>query len=195
MSKASATRLTILEQAASLVYRNGFQQTSIDDILATTQVTKGAFFYHFHSKNDMGLAMIREVLYPGMYEAMVKPLRNAEDPVEEIYVMMKHLLLRSPFFEAKYGCPAVNLIEELAPLNKPFQKALAELFGQWESAIVACVNKGRANGKIKKRIDAAQVASFVLAGYTGIRAIGKMRGPGCYTAYLKELKTYLETLR
>lgn len=43
MNKAESTRLTILEKAFKLIYEKGYQTTSIDDILATTKVTKGAF--------------------------------------------------------------------------------------------------------------------------------------------------------
>jgi TetR/AcrR family transcriptional repressor of nem operon len=195
MSKASATRLNILQQAAQLVYKNGFQQTSIDDIIATTQVTKGAFFYHFANKEEMGLSMIRDVLYPGMYEVMVKPLMNANDPANELYFMMKQLLLRSPVFDVKYGCPAVNLIDEMAPLSKAFHKALTQLFEQWQAAIISCINNGKAAGTIRKEVDATQVACFILTGYSGIRTMGKMLGSACYNTYLKELKIYLQTLR
>lgn len=194
MSKAAATRLTILQQAFGLVYRNGFQQTSIDEIIATTQVTKGAFFYHFTSKDEMGLAMIREVLYPGMYEMLVKPLLEGDDPVEEIYLMMRNLLLKSPL-DVKYGCPAVNLIDEMAPLSKAFHKALMQLFEQWQAAIIACLNKGKAAGKIHKKTDAQLVACFIVTGYSGIRTVGKMLGTSFYTTYLKELKNYLAGLR
>lgn len=195
MSKAAATRLTILQQAAGLVYRNGFQQTSIDEIIATTQVTKGAFFYHFGNKEEMGLALIREVLHPGMYEVMIRPLLDSEDPAGELYIMMKHLLLKSPFFDVKYGCPAVNLIDELAPLSKAFHKALMQLFEQWQAAIIASLNKGKAAGNIRKQVDPQQVACFILTGYSGIRTMGKMLGTSCYHTYLKELKIYLEGLR
>ncbi len=47
MKKAEVTRLNILQKAFELIYVNGYQTTSIDQIIATTQVTKGAFFYHF----------------------------------------------------------------------------------------------------------------------------------------------------
>ena len=60
MSKAAAIRHTILHQAFELIYQNGFHATSINTIIATTQVTKGALFYHFKTKEDMGLALINE---------------------------------------------------------------------------------------------------------------------------------------
>ncbi|RAJ08805.1 TetR family transcriptional regulator [Chitinophaga skermanii] len=52
MNKAAATRLNMLQKAFELIYVKGFQTTSIDDILATTQVTKGAFYYHFKNKDE-----------------------------------------------------------------------------------------------------------------------------------------------
>ncbi|MDN3709585.1 TetR family transcriptional regulator [Myroides ceti] len=57
MKKAEATRLTILKKAYELIYINGYQTTSIDDILATTKVTKGALYYHFKIKTKWGLLL------------------------------------------------------------------------------------------------------------------------------------------
>lgn len=68
MKKAEATRMAILEKAFDLIYKQGYQATSIDDIIATTRLTKGAFFYHFKNKDEMGIAVINEVMYNGMYK-------------------------------------------------------------------------------------------------------------------------------
>ncbi|UEG51624.1 TetR/AcrR family transcriptional regulator [Mucilaginibacter daejeonensis] len=195
LSKAENTRLNILQQAFALVYRNGYQNTSIDDIIATTQVTKGAFFYHFKNKDEMGLAMINEVMYPGMLSSMVTPLLNAKDPVKEIYRMMDGLLLRSKASDARYGCPAVNLVDEMSAVNISFQKALLRLFEQWQSAIQQCIRSGREAQRIRADVDERQVAAFVLAGYSGVRNMGKLLGRPSYKIYLKEFKNYLEKLR
>lgn len=194
MSKAATTRLTILHKAFELIYRNGYQVTSIDDIIATTEVTKGAFFYHFRNKEEMGLAVINEVMYPAMYEFLIRPHEGSKNPAEQIYAMMRHILLKAPFFKARYGCPAVNLIEEMSPLNDKFNKALARLMHQWQEAIGSSINQGRASGTIRKDVNAQQVACFIIAGYSGIRNMGKMAGASCYTIYLKELKSYLKQL-
>jgi AcrR family transcriptional regulator len=58
MKKSAATRLMILEKAFELIYAKGYQTTSIDDIIATTKVTKGAFYYHFKTKDEMGLLLL-----------------------------------------------------------------------------------------------------------------------------------------
>jgi AcrR family transcriptional regulator len=194
MNKAATTRLTILQQAFDLIYKKGYQASSIDDILATTQVTKGAFFYHFKNKDQMGLAMVHEVMYPGMQQALIAPLLTSPDPIHALYTMMKHVLLKSPFFQVKYGCPAVNLIEEMAPVNKAFHNSLLQLMLQWQQAIVHCVREGIINGKIRQDVNAEGVAAFLMAGYSGIRNMGKLLGKTCYHSYLKELEGYLKTL-
>jgi TetR/AcrR family transcriptional repressor of nem operon len=194
MSKAALTRLTILQKSFDLVYRNGFQVTSIDDIIATTQVTKGAFFYHFSNKEEMGLAMINEIMYPGMYDVLVKPLLDSTDPAADIYLMMKHLLLEAPFFDVKFGCPAVNLIDEMASVNDSFRRVLNKLFIECQGAIQASIMAGKSLGKVREEVDPEQVACFVMAGYSGIRNMGKLAGKACYHTYLHELAGYLKRL-
>lgn len=195
MSKAENTRLFILGKAFELVYKNGFQATSIDDIIATTQLTKGAFYYHFKTKEDMGLAMINDLMAPGMHDAFVKPLINSNDPAHEIYLMMKNVLLHNNFFDVKYGCPAINLVEEMSPLNPAFSAALSKMTAQWQDAIQKSITKGKVTGKIRDDVNAKQVAFFIAAGYGGIRNIGKMYGIAAYNTYLKELKNYLNSLQ
>jgi len=192
--KAAATRHTILQKAFELVYKNGYRTTSVDEIIATTQVTKGAFFYHFKNKDEMGLAMINEVMYPGMHAALIEPLAVTNDPITELYAMMQALLIENTFFIVKYGCPAINLIEEMGSYNETFGNALKKLTGQWQEAIVNCIDNGKKAGKIKSVTDGMQVAYFIMSGYGGIRNLGKLYGKECYIPYLSELKNYLENL-
>ena len=194
MSKAAATRTMILTKSFELIYKQGYQATSIDNILATTQVTKGAFFYHFKNKDEMGLSMINEILFPGMYASLVKPLLDAKSPIVDIHEMMRNVLLKVPFLRAKYGCPAVNLIEEMSPLNERFKQALLKLTDQWQDAIKETINRGKDSGEVRANVNAAYVACFVVAGYSGIRNMGKAVGSNCYTIYLQELKNYLKQL-
>lgn len=193
--KASATRLNILQKAFDLVYQNGYRTTSVDEIIATTQVTKGAFFYHFKNKDEMGLAMINEVMYPGMHQALIEALPNNGNPIGEIYSMMESLLLKNPFFITKYGCPAINMIEEMASQNQDFNNALYKLITQWEEAIAATIENGKAIKKINSNINSKEAALYIVSGYGGIRNIGKIYGKDSYNSYLAQFKNYLNNLK
>ncbi len=196
MKKSEETRLLILQKAFDLVYANGYQATSIDDIIATTKVTKGAFFYHFKTKDEMGLALITEVMQPVVKEEFVSSLKSSHDPVKDIYKTVKHLLLENPRLIVKYGCPVGNLVQEMAPLSPVFSKALGRLVKQWQQVIEAGIILGKKSGAVRRDVKPEQVASLVMSGYWGIRHFGKLYGNNsCYKPYLKELKNYLESLR
>ncbi len=186
--------MMILQKSFELIYRKGYQATSIDEIIATTQVTKGAFYYHFKTKDDMGLSLINEVLYPGMYNIMIKPLEVGKHPAKDIYKVMENLLNDFVFFNPDYGCPAINLIEEMSPMNPTFKKALSRLVKQWQNAIVAALNKGKSDHIFTSTFVPEEVAMVVISGYGGVRNIGKALGKSSYKTYLKGLKTYLTNL-
>ncbi|WP_264537042.1 TetR/AcrR family transcriptional regulator [Flavobacterium sp. N1736] len=196
MSKAANTRLTILHKAFELIYSKGYQTTSIDEIIATTQVTKGAFYYHFETKDEMGVAIIEEILKATMMESFISPIENSENPLEDIYDMISYLLLEDPFLQVKYGCPVGNLTQEMTPWNNEFSKALTELVDQWKNTIEKAVTNGQKSGLIRKDVDGNQAAFFIISGYWGIRNFGKLQdNNSCYIVYLKEFRNYLNSLK
>lgn len=196
MKKAEATRFSILQKAFELIYTQGYQTTSIDDILATTKVTKGAFYYHFKNKDEMGLAIINEILKPNFARNFIDPLKDNEDPIELIYHMMHHLLMENEFLKVEYGCPAANLTQEMTPWNARFAEALDGLVKQWNKSLIATIERGKKAGHIRPDVNAEQVTFFVMSGYWGIRNFGKLENNrSVYIPYLKELKNYLNTLR
>ncbi len=196
MSKAANTRLNILHKAFELIYTKGYQTTSIDEIIATTQVTKGAFYYHFKTKDEMGVAIIEEILKPTMQEHFIKPTEASQNPIEDFYNMISYLLLEDPFLQVKYGCPVGNLTQEMTPWNTRFSDALAELVDLWKGTIINSIEKGKESGLIRKDVIGEQVAFFILSGYWGIRNFGKLQNDNSsYLVYLKELKSYLNGLK
>lgn len=196
MKKAEATRHTILQKAFELIYVNGYQTTSIDDIIATTKVTKGAFYYHFKNKDEMGLAIINEIMKPNLIRSIVEPLQQEKDPLQAIYKVMYNLLMTNDFLKVEHGCPAANFTQEMSPWNTDFNDALDELTQEWNRAIAAKIEQGKKDGIIRKDVNARQVTSFIVSGYWGIRNFGKLKNTkSVYTPYLRELKKYLKSLQ
>ncbi|MFX1707479.1 TetR/AcrR family transcriptional regulator [Chitinophaga sp. CC14] len=196
MKKAEATRLNILQKSFDLIYARGYQNASIDDILATTQVTKGAFYYHFKNKDEMGLAIINELMMPALIKDFIEPLQNAGNPLDAIYNLMHHLLIENDFLKVEYGCPAANFTQEMTPWNEDFSNALNEIIQEWVKIMTAVIENGKKLGHIRKDVNARQVTFFVMSGYWGIRNFGKLENnKKVYLPYLKELKSYLNTLK
>ncbi|WP_160715135.1 TetR/AcrR family transcriptional regulator [Chitinophaga solisilvae] len=195
MKKAEATRLHILQKAFELIYVKGYQTTSVDDILATTQVTKGAFYYHFKNKDEMGIAIINEIMKPSLINSFIVPLQQQENPVEAIWQLIHHLLMKNEFLKVAYGCPAANFTYEMTPWNSDFTQVLDELARQWEKVMIQTIERGKKNKYIRKDVNARQVTLFIISGYWGIRNFGKLENSrSVYLPYLKELKNYLHSL-
>ncbi len=196
MNKAAITRVNILQKAFELIYTKGYQTTSIDEIIATTKVTKGAFYYHFKTKDEMGLAVVKEILDPSMVEGFSEILKKTKDPNKEIYKMTKHLLFEDPLLLFKYGCPVSNFTQEMTPWHKDFSKALGALMLKWRKLHVSTIKRGIKSGYYRKDINPEQVCDFLISGYWGIRNLGKLNNSSeCYKGYLKELKIYLNNLK
>ncbi len=196
MKKAALTRLSILQKAFQLIYTRGYQATSIDDILATTKVTKGAFYYHFSNKDEMGIAIIEEILKPGFHQNFIEPLNKATNPLEAIYKVMENVLLHNDQMKVEFGCPASNLTQEMTPWNSDFSVALNELTASLEKAMTKALERGRKAGLVNNHVHPKQSTMFILSGYWGIRNLGKLANSrSVYLPYLRELKHYLEQLK
>ncbi|RYD51861.1 MAG: TetR/AcrR family transcriptional regulator [Sphingobacteriales bacterium] len=196
MKKAQLTRQALLQKAFEQIYTGGYQTTSIDAILAATAVTKGAFYYHFKNKDEMGLALIEEVLRPTLRLQFESLLQSSDDPLQAIYRLMQHLLFENDLLQAAHGCPMGNLTQELTPWHPVLSTALDQLLQDWIQLMTQLLQKGQQSGFIKTAVSARSVALFVLSGYWGVRSIGKLGDSRTvYTAYLNELKRYLNTLR
>lgn len=196
MKKSEATRLNILQKAFELIYVNGYQTTSVDEIIATTQVTKGAFYYHFKTKDEMGLAIINELMIPNFKNTFIEPFQSVVNPLDAIYNLLYNLLIENEVLKVEYGCPASNFTQEMAPWNIEFTKALNQLSRQWENTMIESIEKGKENGLVKADVKSKEVAVFVLSGYWGVRNLGKLENSkSVYLVYLKGLKSYFDTLK
>jgi len=106
------------------------------------------------------------------------------------------LLLNNEFLQVEYGCPTSNLIQEMSPWNLQLSNALHNLIDTWQQELIIVLQKGIDNGLINKIVIPEQVAFFTMSGYWGIRNFGKVYNSNeCYHLYLKELKSYLNSLK
>jgi TetR/AcrR family transcriptional regulator, transcriptional repressor for nem operon len=193
MSKAETTRNYILQKSFDLIYQKGYQSTSIDDIVATTQVTKGAFFYHFKNKEEMGLAIIKEIM-SNMITFSTTHLEKPGDVRTNIYQMMEALLLKNDFFKVEYGCPVVNLVGEMSAHNPAFQKSLKRVIVSWQAEIESALLRAQEQGIMTKDQDPKKIAQYITANYSGVRYLGKIFGKPSYKTFLLEFKKYLDNL-
>lgn len=131
---AQTTRSHIVEAADELFYRQGFDHTSFADIAATVNLSRGNFYYHFKTKDEILDAVIQ--LRIARTKAMLDEWQaDSADPAARIISFIE-ILIRNQSKIMAYGCPVGTLCAELAKLehvSKEDAAALFTLFRAWLS--------------------------------------------------------------
>src|SRR3989449_7875543 len=65
-----STREAILEAASRLIHVHGYNHTALDDVLRESGVGKGNFYYHFKSKEELGYAILDQIIASFLAETL-----------------------------------------------------------------------------------------------------------------------------
>jgi len=167
------TRERLLQAGYREVYRSGFQSASIDSILAATNVTKGALYHHFESKEALGYAIVDEVVARLPRDRWFLPLQRsgAMDPIDALIGVVQAIPTRPR--DIKGGCPLVNLAQEMSHLDEQFRKRLQTIFHAWQEAIATAFRRGQAQGTVRPDVVPEEAANFLIALVEGHEVLAK----------------------
>ena len=167
------TRQRLLQAAYREVYRYGFQNAGIDTILAATNVTKGALYYHFESKEALGHAIIEEIVASLLRDRWLVPLeRNKDkDAIDALIGIIRSIPHRPT--DLKRGCPLVNLAQEMSQLDEQFRRRLERIYHDWQEGIATTLRRGQSQGAVHRDLVPEQAASFLIAMVEGYEVLAK----------------------
>lgn len=122
----NTTRDHIVEAADQLFYQQGYEHTSFADIAGAVKISRGNFYYHFKSKDEILDAVISRRL-----ENTGKMLEQWEaegaTPADRVRCFIR-ILIANRAKIMLYGCPVGTLSTELAKLNHASQERANTLF-------------------------------------------------------------------
>jgi AcrR family transcriptional regulator len=123
---AMTTRDHIVAAADLLFYRQGYEHTSFADIAGAVRISRGNFYYHFKTKDDILEAVIgaRMADTRQMLAAWEAESENPEDRIRSFI----HILTDNRADIKRFGCPVGTLTTELAKLNHGSRAGATELF-------------------------------------------------------------------
>ena len=173
MRNPQQTRDRLLQSAFREVFRHGFQSAGIDAILASTNVTKGALYYHFESKEALGYAVIEEIIAKLTSDNWLLPLERGKDknPVDILIGIVRALPNRPR--DAQRGCPLANLAQEMSLLDEQFRKRLERIFCAWQEGIAMVLRRGQSQGTVRRDLVPQETASFLVAMIEGYFVLAK----------------------
>lgn len=189
------TRQELLDAAFNEIHRNGFRSASLDAILSETQVTKGALYHHFRNKNELGYAVVDEVIRP-FVEANWKPVLDQPDMIGAAVQLCRELTEQRNGMALTLGCPFNNLINEMSPVDEGFRQRLSTILEDWRIGIAEAFRAGQRKGQVRQDVTPEAVAAFIISSIEGCVGMAKAsQSREFLEAGFNGLIDYLEHLR
>lgn len=126
------TKVRIVEAADDLFYRQGFERTTFADISSAVNISRGNFYYHFKTKDEILNSVISYRIEKT--ESLLQKWDKCDDNPRDRIVKFINILVVNRDKIRNYGCPVGTLTMELSKLSHPAQtdaNRLVLLFKNW----------------------------------------------------------------
>jgi AcrR family transcriptional regulator len=158
----------ILHESLRLFSMKGFLSTTTHDILTAANTSKGGLYNHFHSKEELFFAVLKEA--QKIWRA--KNLQGL-DPIDSPVAKIKRLLAN---YRDRYlkdsenfpgGCIFVTLSVELDDQRPHLSQEINKGFDGFKTMLKSLLDQGKARGEVSENVDTESVAEMLFAGMLG----------------------------
>lgn len=160
---AIETRMRIVEAADRLFYEHGFEATSFADIAAEVGLSRGNFYYHFKTKDEILGAVIAQRL-SNTRSTLHAWEEEERSPVERVQRFI-HILIMNRSKIMAHGCPVGTLSNELAKLDHVAKDDAVKLFSLFRDWLA------RQFAALGRKADADALALHILVRSQGVATL------------------------
>jgi AcrR family transcriptional regulator len=194
--KGTRTRRNIIAKALQLFCVKGYYNTSINDILEATGLTKGGLYGHFASKEDLWYAVYDEALRIWR-EVVFQGIQSSADPLERIQTLIENDIknkLGNHVFGG--GCFFHSMLVELSGQSVAMSSHLMQGFNQLAGLLRTWLVQAEQQGLLKENLNFNEIANYIIISLNGAAAL---YAPGRDTAILdqtvSQLHFYIQQLK
>lgn len=189
------TRDNLMEAAFGLVRRKGLSATSVDEICAAAGVSKGAFFHHFKSKEELAAAAADH--WSAVTEAFFEtaPYHQPADPLARLlgYIDLRREMMSGEI--AEFTCFVGTMAQEAWATSPPVAAATWDSMRRHGEKLVPDIEAAMAARGISCAWSAQSLALHIVAVTQGAFILAKASGDAAPArASLDHLRGYIETL-
>jgi AcrR family transcriptional regulator len=162
--RGEETRERLTEAATAVFARAGYDRATVDEIVREAGFSKGAFYVHFESKEDLFWSMLE-----GRISRHQDAFRETVDQANSVAENVR-LILSAVFGLSEADPLWSSLFMEFsahAGRNEKARNLLAGMYERWRESLVSILEAGRAAGRIRDDIDAKFVATIIVATVQG----------------------------
>ncbi len=159
------TREQIIDAGLKTLLEKGFNGCGVQEITDTAGVPKGSFYNHFDSKEALGAEIVER--YGRGETRRVNLADTSFPPLERLRRHFQALTDMYAGMKFARGCLLGNFSAELADQSPLIRQKLVDLFTAWTKDIETVIGEAQADGSVSSKIDAADLAAFLLDAYEG----------------------------
>lgn len=194
------TKQRILDAAQAQVMEKGFAATSVDDIQQAAGISRGTFFYHFPSKDDLARALI--VRYGEADHTFVEGFREraerlATDPLQRALIF---LALHEDVFQEmqpdEAGCLFASFSYEAGVLDDESEAVIVESIEHWRRVLGGMLEEAMLrHPPAVDDVDPYVLADVAYGVFQGAFILSRSLGDkGLMSSHIREFRRYLEVL-
>ena len=188
-----------MDAAQRILLERGFAATSVDAVLAEASVTKGAFFHHFPSKNDLGRAILER--YAATDAELLDSLIAAaeaetDDPAEQVVAFVRLFTdAAEKLAEVQSGCLFASFIYERGLDENRRNEIIANGIRHWRELLWTKLEAAARAHPPAIPVDLPSLADQVVTTFEGGFILARaMNEPAHLRSQLTHLRNYLQLL-
>lgn len=197
--KGAATREKILDAAQGMILERGFSGVSIDKLIETLGVTKGAFFHHFKNKKELATDLIDRYAEEDVRffrECLARGENLSSDPLQQVLIAVG--LYQEEFgtlAEPYPGCLLASYTYELQLFDEKIEATINDTFLAWRAALVERFERIAEIYPPAIKVDFPSLADQFVVIIEGAFILAKsMHEPKVVMDQLQHYKQYLELI-
>ncbi|HJU91206.1 MAG TPA: helix-turn-helix domain-containing protein [Gemmatimonadaceae bacterium] len=191
------TRIQIMDAAQDLILRQGFAATTVDAVLERTGLTKGAFFHHFKSKNELANAVIQR--FADHDRALLDNLldraeRLSSDPMQQVLILVGLMEeMADQLTDPNHGCLFASYVYEAQLFDTEVHRIIRDAFHLWRDRLGQKLRDAVAHRPPRVEVDIDELADMLSVIVEGAYVLGKSLGDSSMLArQLRHYRSYLE---
>jgi len=161
------TEKLLVDITFELLYQKGYCATSLMDILKIANVTKGAMYYHFDSKNRLVLATMQHYLEMLLEAHWIAPFEESDAPIETLINQINDYLAmfadEKKILKIKHGCPLSNFVLDMSDKDEAFFQYLQSVYSRWQDSNEKALTKAQILKQTKTDFKANEQALFIIS--------------------------------
>lgn len=167
------SREKVVEAAAGIFGKKGYNATSVDDILDKAQVAPSNFYYHFRSKEELAEEVL-ECYFDGARRQIAPIFMNARlRPAEKLEHLHRLFVQKMSENGCRGGCPMGMLAQELSDTHPGLRHRIAEFFEECVQSIARVVGDGIRAGDFRKDVVPRSAAILIFGSIEGLLLLSK----------------------